>query len=96
MSTGKFQTIYKESTSIFTHDGAKALSQQLSNRDPKQKSAGLGPSNQMHNFITYNNDKSRPCIFANLLKNSLKKDDELRKKIEIHGCEKQYYNFKNK
>ena len=61
---------------------------------PKEdrKSAGLGSSNQMHNFLCFNGDAKRPRIFANLLKNGVKQDVELRKKIEMLGNEQKFMN----
>jgi len=56
----------------------------------ERKGAGLGSSNQMHNFLCYNGDKNRPRIFGNLLKNGVKQDVELRKKIEMLGNEQKF------
>ena len=48
--------------------------------------------NQMHNFLCYNGDPNRPQIFGNLLKQGVKQDVELRKKIEMLGNEQKYMN----
>lgn len=76
MSSGSFHTIYKGSASIFSAEGSRAQLAVQSAAGPKPTAgtptaAGLGPSNQMHNYLCFNGDSSRPQIFANLIKNGV-------------------------
>ena len=76
MSSGSFHTIYKGSASIFSAEGSRAkLAMQSAAESTKTagtpKAAGLGPATQMHNYLCFNGDKSRPQIFANLIKNGV-------------------------
>ena len=71
MNSSKFQIVSGTSNSIFSAGG------------PPQRptGAGLGNQNTMHGFLYHNGDKSKPQIFANLLKNGYKQSDADRKKV---------------
>jgi len=57
------------------------LSLSPTNKQKAAAAAGLGPYNQMHNYLYYNGNPNKPKIFSNLTNSAIKMDDETRKRV---------------